>query len=67
MAISDIRNIDNDDKIISCLEQVDLTDLLQKYNYQLDCNLRKDFGGLELSGGQWQKVAIARGIFVKVI
>lgn len=29
----------------------------------LDSVLGKDFGGAELSGGQWQRIAIARGLF----
>lgn len=31
----------------------------------LDIMLGREYGGSELSGGQWQKVAIARGIYRK--
>lgn len=30
---------------------------------QLDTVLAKEFGGVDLSGGQWQRIAIARGIY----
>ena len=29
----------------------------------MDCMLGKEFGGTELSGGQWQRIAIPRGLF----
>lgn len=29
----------------------------------LDATLSREFGGIELSGGQWQRVAIARGLY----
>lgn len=29
----------------------------------LDTNLSVEFGGIDLSGGQWQRIAIARGIY----
>lgn len=32
---------------------------------QLDTMLGREFGGVDLSGGQWQRVAIARGIYKK--
>ena len=29
----------------------------------LDCLLSREFGGVDLSGGEWQKLAMARGIY----
>ncbi len=36
---------------------------MNSVNCTMDTLLSKEFGGTELSGGQWQKVAIARGIY----
>lgn len=36
---------------------------MESANCTMDTLLSKEFGGTELSGGQWQKVAIARGIY----
>ncbi len=35
----------------------------EKFFNGLDTILGKEFGGIELSGGEWQKLAIARGMF----
>ena len=43
VAISDVDNIFDDYKIISCLKKVDLTDLLIRCDYNLDQLLRKRF------------------------
>lgn len=54
------KNVDN-----QCLYE-----LLKKVEFNenaignnLNINLSNEFGGIDLSGGQWQKIAIARGIF----
>lgn len=41
---------------LGCLSGVVLTD-------GTDTMLGKDFGGIDLSGGQWQRLAIARGLY----
>lgn len=61
IGMSDINNLYNDDKIIDTLKSVDEKILLQVND--IDKILGKEFGDCELSGGQWQKIAIARGIF----
>ncbi|MCL2097053.1 MAG: ABC transporter ATP-binding protein/permease [Oscillospiraceae bacterium] len=61
IAISDIDKIDDDEKIIGALENAGLSGLLEKTG--LDGELGAEFGGNDVSGGQWQKIAIARGLF----
>ena len=59
VALSDINKIDDDMKIRNCLESFKLSKL-----DNLDQNLgkiRED--GIDLSFGQWQKLALARAIF----
>lgn len=57
VGISDIKELSNDAKIRKALERTkaELRDP--------ETQMGKAFGGLELSGGQWQKIAVARGIF----
>jgi len=62
VAISDELNID-EDKMESVMEKVDLSK--KEFEYSLDTMLSKEFDGVDLSGGQWQRLSIARGVYKK--
>lgn len=61
VALSNIAEISNDESINCALQEADFC--FEGKNIDLDTILGTEFGGAELSGGQWQKLAIARGIF----
>jgi ABC-type bacteriocin/lantibiotic exporter with double-glycine peptidase domain len=61
VAISNITEMYNDDLIRQSLQNAGF--FIDGTSINLDMQLGKEFGGVELSGGQWQKLAIARGIF----
>jgi ABC-type bacteriocin/lantibiotic exporter with double-glycine peptidase domain len=61
VAISDIKKINEEQKILDILKSVGLEQLVDEND--LDTELGKEFGGKELSLGQWQKLAIARSLF----
>ena len=45
---------------MTALEKADAADLVRRFDEGLDAHLGKQFGGTELSGGEWQKIALAR-------
>ena len=61
VAMSDTSHLDDDSAIADALRAVGLDDLLKSPG--LDGELGSSFGGGDISGGQWQKLAIARGLF----
>ncbi|MFA6661406.1 MAG: ABC transporter ATP-binding protein [Bacilli bacterium] len=60
VGISDSSNMNNDKEI---LESVRLANFTKDIG--LDMILSKEYGGIELSGGEWQRLALARAIFKK--
>jgi ABC-type bacteriocin/lantibiotic exporter with double-glycine peptidase domain len=62
IVISDLSHKDDDSLIMEALKQSGLESLVIE-TIGLDSQLGREFGGKELSGGQWQKIAIARGLF----
>ena len=60
VGIGNNSNITNDKVILECLI---LADFIKKID--LDTILCKEYGGIELSGGEWQRIALARGICKK--
>lgn len=58
--ISDVYSESDDQKIMSLLKKVDLDELVE---VGLNQQLGTEFGGIDLSGGQWQKLAIARAMY----
>ena len=61
IAMSDTDRLNDDEKITEAVNRAGLKDLLDKTG--LDSELGTAFGGGDISGGQWQKIAIARGLF----
>ena len=61
IGIGDIDNIANEKKIWQAAKQAMLDKTIENFPKGLDTMLGRDFdGGIDLSGGQWQRIAIAR-------
>ena len=64
VAMGAIAHRDDDDGIVSALTRVGLGDLLAGLPLGLESPLTRSVeGGRELSGGQWQRIALARALF----
>lgn len=61
IAMGDIENVNNDQKIGQALKNSGS----EKFIDQMDTYVGPEFGGVELSGGQWQKLCIARAYMRK--
>jgi len=62
IAIGDFANSDDENKLTNALKFADIEDIATNIG-GLDQELGTSFGGIELSGGQWQKISIARAAF----
>lgn len=65
VALTDIDGIDDDNRIRNACERADLNIGIDSLKDGIDTYLGKTFDpdGLELSGGNWQKIAIAQAFF----
>ena len=61
LAIGSLKKMDDDNKLLSLLDYLGLQDVVRS-TCGLDSMLGREFGGSELSGGQWQKLAIGRAL-----
>ncbi|MDR0859402.1 MAG: ABC transporter ATP-binding protein/permease [Oscillospiraceae bacterium] len=61
VAISDVNSLNDDAGIRNSLRNAGIAELPDSAG--LDAELGNAYGGSDISGGQWQKIAIARGLF----
>lgn len=54
--------IDNDSALATAVGRADAQEVLDRSSLSWDSQLGGRFGGADLSGGQWQRIAVARGM-----
>jgi ATP-binding cassette subfamily B protein len=62
VGIGDLPRVDDRDAVLAALERAGGHELVARLPRGLDTQLGRPFGGVELSGGQWQRLALARGL-----
>lgn len=60
IALGNLEALDRQEWIESAIAKAGIVDLVNKFPSRTDTALGKQFDGTELSGGQWQKLALAR-------
>ncbi|MEW9702290.1 ABC transporter ATP-binding protein [Paenibacillus sp. SI8] len=64
VGVGDINKIENDNNLYNILGKVNMLEKVNGFKDQLETYLTKEvIDGMELSGGEWQRIAIARGFF----
>ena len=63
IAISEIFNKNEDKQILEAAYAMGISDIVEKSG--IDAQLGIEYGGVELSGGQWQRLALTRSMFKK--
>lgn len=62
IGFGDVNLLTNETALNDVLKEVGLEEVVARLPQGLDSQLGTQFGGTELSGGEWQRVAIARGM-----
>lgn len=65
IALSDMKRISDDSAILKACDDSRAIEIVDKWERGIDENLtrRFDINGKELSGGQWQRISLARAFF----
>ena len=69
VALGDVSELGGEDsRLTDILQTVELTERVEKLPHGADTYLgRIKSGGVDLSGGEWQRIAIARSLFSKTV
>ena len=62
IGVGDLTRLDDKVSVATAAEHAGLAETVKDLPEGLDTGLGKAFGGAQLSGGQWQKVALARAL-----
>jgi len=60
IAMGDLSALDDDERLVAAVEQGGGAPLIAELPEGLDTRLGREFGERELSGGEWQKLALSR-------
>lgn len=60
VGLGDLKSLNDREQIVQSVREADAEALAERLPDGLDTHLGRAFGGVDLSGGQWQKTALAR-------